>query len=125
MSKSADVNRTLWNLVRPLLPVFVPSLLGGPRRAVDDLQALNGILFVLRSGIAWEHLPKDLGYGTGMTCWRRLQAWREAGAWPQVQAVLQAELHAPERFDFSRVEVPWRGPHGASARRPVKNVTSR
>lgn len=32
----------------------------------------QGILFVLHAGIAWEHLPQELGFGSGMTCRRRL-----------------------------------------------------
>ncbi|GAA2608617.1 hypothetical protein GCM10010424_71200 [Streptomyces lienomycini] len=32
----------------------------------------QGVLFVLCTGIAWEHLPQELGFGSGMTCWRRL-----------------------------------------------------
>ncbi|GAA4981843.1 hypothetical protein GCM10023334_111350 [Nonomuraea thailandensis] len=32
----------------------------------------KGILFVLHTGIAWEHLPRERGYGSGITCWRRL-----------------------------------------------------
>lgn len=31
----------------------------------------QGILFVLHAGIAWEHLPQQLGFGSGMTCRRR------------------------------------------------------
>ena len=33
---------------------------------------LCGILFVLFTGIRWEWLPNQLGFGCGMTCWRRL-----------------------------------------------------
>jgi transposase len=32
---------------------------------------LNAILFVLTTGIAWQRLPRELGFGSGMTCWRR------------------------------------------------------
>lgn len=45
---------------------------GGPR--VPDRQALRGIPFVLHTGTQWEYLPQELGFGSGMTCWRRL-AW--------------------------------------------------
>jgi transposase len=34
---------------------------------------LNGILFVLYTGIRCEFLPQELGYGSGMICWRRLR----------------------------------------------------
>jgi hypothetical protein len=30
-------------------------------------------------GIPWEFLPQELGFGSGMTCWRRLRDWLEAG----------------------------------------------
>jgi hypothetical protein len=31
--------------------------------------------FVLRTGIFWQQLPQELGYGSGRTCWRRLKEW--------------------------------------------------
>ncbi|GGS10054.1 hypothetical protein GCM10010269_56460 [Streptomyces humidus] len=46
---------------------------------MPDRQALCGILFVLHTGIQWEYLHQELGFGSGMTCWRRLAAWNEAG----------------------------------------------
>jgi transposase len=41
--------------------------------------ALAGIIFLLKSGIPWEMLPQEIGCGSGVTCWRRLQEWQEAG----------------------------------------------
>jgi transposase len=43
-----------------------------------------GILFLLYTGIRWEFLPQELGFGSGMTCWRRLRDWNEAGVWQQL-----------------------------------------
>jgi transposase len=40
---------------------------------------LQGILFVLHTGISWTHLPLELGFGSGVTCWRRLDEWQKAG----------------------------------------------
>jgi transposase len=40
---------------------------------VSDEAALNGIIFVLRTGIPWEDLPQQMGFGSGMTCRRRLR----------------------------------------------------
>ena len=34
--------------------------------------ALQGTLFVLHTGIAWRLLPSELGFGSGSTCYRRL-----------------------------------------------------
>jgi transposase len=41
--------------------------------AWHDRACLNGILVVLTTGIGWQQLPQQLGYGSGMTCWRRLR----------------------------------------------------
>lgn len=46
------------------------------RKRLDDRAALCGVLFVLYTGIPWEFLPQELGFGSGMTCWRRLREIR-------------------------------------------------
>ncbi|BEU74825.1 hypothetical protein MAFF211271_43800 (plasmid) [Ralstonia syzygii subsp. indonesiensis] len=56
------ITNELWKALEPLLPVTVPSAKGG-RPRVDDRAALNGILFVLQTGISWEDLLKELGFG--------------------------------------------------------------
>jgi transposase len=61
-----------------------------------------GILFVLITGIGWERLPQQLGYGSGMTCWRRLRDWQAAGVWDQLHELLLADLRAAGRLDLAR-----------------------
>jgi len=63
---------------------------------------LNGILFVLTTGIAWQRLPRELGFGSGMTCWRRLRDWQQAGVWQQLHEQLLARLRRSGRLDLSR-----------------------
>ncbi len=59
----------LWERIEPLLPV-VPRRADHPgRKRLDDRKVLCGILFVLYTGIPWEFLPQELGFGSGMTCW--------------------------------------------------------
>jgi transposase len=63
---------------------------------------LQGILFVLYTGIGWEDLPQELGFGSGMTCWRRLKRWTEAGVFDRLHQLLLAQLNAAGRIDWSR-----------------------
>ena len=72
------LDEALWAVLELLLPPDPPRRRGG-RPRLPHRQVLTGILFVLRSGIAWELLPKGLGCGSGMTCWRRLREWQAKG----------------------------------------------
>jgi transposase len=95
----------LWARIEPLLPV-VPRRTDHPgRKRLDDRKVLCGILFVLDTGISWEFLPKELSFGSGMTCWRRLRDWNDAGVWQRLHESLLAELHAADALDWSKAVV--------------------
>ncbi len=96
----------LWALIEPLLPPPRPRRFRFPgRKPVPDRAALTGILFVLRTGIPWEMLPKEMGCGSGMTCWRRLRDWRAAGVWDKLHRLLLEKLHQAGQIDWSRALV--------------------
>ena len=95
------VTDELWEMVEPLLPLEPPKPRGG-RPRVDDRAALTGIVFVLKSGIPWEMLPKEMGCGSGSTCWRRLRDWQEAGVWEQLHRALLDRLGQADEIDWSR-----------------------
>lgn len=50
-------------------------------------------------------MPQELGFGSGMTCWRRLRDWHAAGVWEQLQQVLLDKLRGADQLDFSRAMV--------------------
>ncbi|BCL18503.1 hypothetical protein GCM10017668_03460 [Streptomyces tuirus] len=58
--------------------------------------------FALHTGIQWEYLPQELGFGSGMTCWRRLAAWNEAGVWDQLHQLLLNKRPSKNQLDWSR-----------------------
>ena len=99
------ISDELWLTLEPLLPLFIPSPKGGRRRSVDDRAALNGILFVLQTGIPWEDLPKELGLGSGMTCWRRLHHWQASGVWAKLHQAMLTKLREHDRIDWSRASL--------------------
>jgi transposase len=94
----------LWAVIEPLLPKERPKPKGG-RPRVNDRAALTGILFVLKTGIPWEMLPKEMGCGSGMTCWRRLKEWHEAGVWRRLHRVLLDRLGKADHIDWSRASL--------------------
>lgn len=94
----------LWEVVAPLLPLEPPKLKGG-RPRIPDRAALTGILFVLKSGIPWEMLPQEMGCGSGMTCWRRLRNWHEAGVWERLHCTLLDRLGEADQIDWSRASL--------------------
>ncbi|MFI0738736.1 IS5 family transposase [Streptomyces sp. NPDC021100] len=99
------VSDELWERVEPLLPRKERQFRYPGRRPLPDREVLCGILYVLHTGLQWEHLPQELGFGSGMTCWRRLRDWNEAGLWQRLHEVLLAELNAAARLDRSRCVV--------------------
>ena len=96
------VSDDLWAVVEPLLPPPRMDKKKAGRPRVPDRACLTGIVFVLKTGIPWEYLPAELGWGSGMTCWRRLRDWQEAGVWDRLHRVLLDRLGAAEKIDWSR-----------------------
>jgi transposase len=99
------VSDGLWERIEPLLPRRERRFRYPGRKPLPDRQVLCGILYVLHTGIQWEYLPQELGFGSGMTCWRRLRDWNGAGVWQQLHEVLLAELNAAAKLDWSRCVV--------------------
>jgi transposase len=100
------IDDKLWILIEPILPPPRQRRKRNPGRLpISDRAALTGIVFVLTTGIPWEALPQEMGCGSGMTCWRRLRDWQEAGVWDRLHRFLLARLRSDKRLDFSRVIV--------------------
>ena len=96
------VSDELWRIVEPLLPTEPPKARGG-RPRIPDRAVLSGIVFVLKSGIPWRMLPKEMGFGSGVTCWRRLRDWQKAGVWRSLHRALLNLLGRNGKVDWSRV----------------------
>jgi len=88
-----------------LIPVRARRRRYPGRKPIPDRLVLNGILHVLHTGIAWEDLPQEYGYGSGVTAWRRLRDWQQAGVWDALHQHLLTKLNAAGAIDWSRAAV--------------------
>ena len=123
----ALVSDELWEQIEPLLPPEPPKPKGG-RPRIPDRQVLTGVLFVLKTGIPWEDLPQEMGCGSGMTCWRRLRDWQEAGVWGKLHHKLLERLHRAGHIDWSRAVVDSasvRAVLGGTSRVPTRRIEPR
>ena len=91
---------SLWQLIEPLLPALPARGPQGGRPPVPHRNCLTGILYVLWSGVPWEMVPLAAGWGSGVTCWRRLQAWQAAGVWEELHFVALDWLAREGRIDW-------------------------
>ncbi len=113
------ITDAVWERVEPLIPHRARRRRYPGRKPLDDRAVLTGILVVLARGIGFERLPKELELGSGMTCWRRLRDWQQAGAWPAIAAELTRSLPDGDRIDFTRVATTADDPESPVTRRPV------
>ena len=65
-NRNKEISTELYKRLERLLPAVKPSSKGGRPRLSDE-RALNGILFVLRTGTPWEHLPQELRIPANVT----------------------------------------------------------
>lgn len=91
----------LWERIAPLIPARPPRRHRFPgRKPVDDRTALAGIVYVLRKGVSWADVPTERIGRSGVTCWRRLRDWTEAGVWPRLLEALLVELRRVGLLDM-------------------------
>lgn len=77
----------------------------GRRRGYTPRQCLEGVLFLLYTGMRYRDLPVELGFPSGETCRRRLGEWIGRGVWAEAMRLIVSELEASGRLDISRLVV--------------------
>ena len=82
-----DLTDAQWAILEPLIP---PAKPGGRPREVDMRQVINGILYILRTGAAWRHLPHDLP--PHQTVYDYDNAWRKDGTWARLHTSLRERV---------------------------------
>ncbi len=72
-----DLSDEEWAVIQPLLP----HKGRGPKRK-DDRTILNGIFYILRTGVPWRDLPER--YGPHTTVYNRYVRWGLRGVWRDI-----------------------------------------
>ena len=85
-----DLTDEQWRLIGPILAVPVPDLPAPGRPPQEARTVLNGILWKLRIGAAWENLPAL--YPSHQTCYRYYCEWKKSGSLKAILAALGKDL---------------------------------
>lgn len=101
-TKPWELSEALWERAQPLLPPHNPRRKGG-RPPRDDRQMLGAMLYVLRTGIQWNALPREMGAST--TVYDRFRAWERAGFFTRFWAAGLAEFDEVVGIDWAWLSV--------------------
>lgn len=81
--KRYELSEAQWGRISPLLPGKADD---PGRSGADNRLFVNGVLWVLRSGAYWQHLPER--YGKWKSVHARFSRWAKVGMWEKVFAEL-------------------------------------
>jgi transposase len=93
------VSDRFWEEIAPLVPA-APSHAKGGRPRLSDRQAFEAIVYVLRTGIQWNALPRELGASS--TVHDRFQEWQRAGFFHALWAAGLAEYDELRGLEWTR-----------------------
>ncbi len=114
------VSDQLWSKVEPLLPKPRRHARGrGGRPRVADRHAMNGILFVLRTGCQWNALNAT-GICSSSTAHRRFQQWVRAGVFAKLW-----EQGLTEYDELKGIDWRWQAMDGAMSKAPLGGEKNR
>ena len=100
-----EVNDELWNIIQEILDELdAPASTGRPRSG--ERQALNGIIYQMRSGCQWNQLPKQ--FGDDSSVHRALQRWIAKGVFQRLWALLIENCEELDGVDWQ-----WQSADGA------------
>ena len=118
-----DLSDQQWRELEPLIP---PAKPGGRPREQEMREVIDGILYVLRTGCAWRHMPHDLP--NPKTCWHYFDRFSSDGTW----RTIAEQLHPAARVRSGRDARPGEATVDAQSvkttkkgARPARSATTR
>ena len=122
-TKPWTVSDEFWEKVEPLIPP-APSHAEGGRTRMDDRKAFGAMIYVLRTGIQWNALPREMGASS--TVHDRYQEWERLGFFEELWRAGLAEYD-----ELEGIEWEWQALDGVMTKAPLgrgatgKNPTDR
>ena len=80
-----EVDDELWKIIQSIVIEMDPPSWTG-RDRIDQRAALNGIIYQMRSGCQWNHLPEE--FGDDSSVHRTFQRWIQKGVLERIWATL-------------------------------------
>lgn len=115
-TKPWTVSDEFWERVEPLVPP-APSHAEGGRPRMPDRKAFEAIIYVLRTGIQWNALPREMGASS--TVHERFQEWERAGFF---ERLWESEL---ARYDeLEGIQWEWQSVDGVMTKAPLGSADS-
>lgn len=109
----------VWERIEPLLPLRKPHPLGCHNPRVADRDAMNAILFLLRTGCQWNALDAT-GICSCSSAYRRFREWTEAGVFEAFWRQGLTEYDGVKGIDWS-----WLSMDGAMTKAPLSGSKKR
>jgi transposase len=101
------LSEQLWQRIEPLLPKQKKrrDVQYAGRKPTEARKVLQGIIFVLKTGVPWKNLPATSDFLSGHTCRRRLLEWERCGVWRKLWQSVLSELQATGKLSWERAVV--------------------
>ena len=117
-----NVSDELWTHVQSVLEAHDPPAKFGPKR-IDQRKALDGVIYRMRSGCQWNHLPGE--FGDDASVHRTFQRWVGRGVIGKIWALLVGACE-----ELSGVEWDWqsfdcalgKARHGGIKSEPIRRI---
>jgi len=100
-----EVGDELWKIIQPIVSQLDPPSWTG-RGRIDQRAALNGVIYQMRSGCQWNHLPKQ--FGDDSSVHRTFQRWIKKGVLERIWATLVENCQ-----ELGGVDWRWQSADGA------------
>jgi transposase len=123
--KSWEVSDSFWFIVEPLIPKpqrdeskQYKRIVGGGRKPLDSRKVFSAIVYVLRTGIQWKALPKEV-FGSSSAIHRYFCEWEQAGFFLKLW-----QCGLCEYDDMAGIAWEWQSVDGSMNKSPLARESS-